>query len=255
VDFPDEPPTGDEYQTRASLDVPDAFKSQDHRLLYDTAPARRLIAKHQALHYPYSCTFGSAALEIWQGVFCPTLATPARLLLDTVTFSAGEHVLDVFSGSGAFGINAALTGATVVTVDISPLAVANTKRNAELNQAAGRVDARLGTLEECISAGETFDLVIANPPLLPGEQTGELSTSIFDPGLRSTTGFIRTIGPHLAASGRCYLVTSDVMERCGYDVDQLCFESGLNSYIAKKLDVGYESYTVHEIVKARIKEQ
>jgi methylase of polypeptide subunit release factors len=239
------------HKPRTSRDRHNVPGSSYDSLDYDIGPARKLIVKHKRLRYPYVCKFGIAVLEINDGVFCPTLAKASRLLLDAVTFKPNERVLDVFSGSGAFGINAALAGATVVTVDVSPLAVACTERNAILNEVGERLEPRLGTMTECIMPDEKFDVVLANPPLLPGDQPGELSVSIFDPGLCATVEFIRTVRRHLAPNGRCYLVTSDVIERYGHDVEKLSFESGLESYITAKLDVGYETYRVHEMVLSR----
>jgi methylase of polypeptide subunit release factors len=240
------------HRSRTIGEPSEASEPSDDLPFYDLAPARKLIAKHHALQCPYTCQFGDASLEIPDGVFCPTLAKAPRLLLDVVRFQSGEHVLDVFSGSGAFGINAALAGATVVTVDISPTAVTSTRRNAALNHVEDRIDTRLGTMAQCLSPGERFDLVIANPPLLPGEHSDALSSSIFDPGLQATLEFIRALGRHLTDGGRCYLVTSDVIERYGHDVDRLCFQAGLSSYLATKRDVGYETYRVHELVLRQV---
>ncbi len=248
MDFADKTSAEQGYGPRAL--PPHAFKAGSVPL-YDYSPAHKLIDKHRDLQYPYLCKFGSAILEIANGVFCPTLANASRLLLDTVTFTSGERVLDIFSGSGAFGINAALAGATVVTVDISELAVSCTMKNAARNCVEDRIDARRGTMSECVVNDEEFDLIIANPPLLPGDQYDAFSISIFDPDLCTTIEFIQAVARHLTADGRCYLVTSDVIERYGYDVDRICVESGLDSYVAAKLDVGYESYRVHHIVLSR----
>jgi methylase of polypeptide subunit release factors len=216
---------------------------------YDLGPARELLARHHQLQYPYICQFGSAVLEIGEGVFCPTLTKVSPLLLNAITFRREGRVLDVFSGSGAFGINAALQGADVVTVDISEAAVACTVRNALLNNVAARVDARKGVIQECVSANETFDLIIANPPLLPGCRSDELSAAVFDPGLRATIDFILAVKRHLNPHGCCYLVTSDIIDRYGYDIDRIVVEGGLVSAIADKLDVGYETYRVHELYR------
>jgi methylase of polypeptide subunit release factors len=102
-------------------------------------------------------------------------------------------------------------------------------------------------MTQCLAADDRFDVVVANPPLLPGEAPDTFSRSIFDPGLHATIDFIGAIGRHLKPTVRCYLVTSNVMERYGYDVDRLCLEAGLSSYVAAKRDVCYETYRVHEI--------
>jgi 16S rRNA G1207 methylase RsmC len=216
-------------------------------VLYDPAPARRLIAKHEDLAYPYVCKFGAADLQIDRGVFCPTLSNASRLLLEVVSFTPGQSVLDVFSGSGAFGINAALAGAEAVMVDISSTAADCARANVIINKVSTLVDVRQGIMRDCIAPDEIFDLVIANPPLLPGVPSDSLTSCIFSPQFDATTSFIRGIGRNLSAAGSCYLVTSDVMDRYGYDLDRLCRENGLTSVIAEQRNVGYETYRVHKI--------
>ena len=215
---------------------------------FDEAPVQALLAKHDALRYPYTCSFGRADLRVDRGVFCPTLTHASPLLLQAIDFQPGERVLDVFSGSGAFGINAALHGArSVVTIDIALAAVGCTRKNARRNRVRRTVDARLGTMRQCLAPLEQFDLILANPPLLPGIPTTDLAAAVFDPGLQATIDFIGALPAHLAAGGRCYLLTSSVIERYGYDVDQLCIAQGLTSEVVLKADASYECYRVHKI--------
>jgi release factor glutamine methyltransferase len=76
-------------------------------------------------------------------------------------------VLDVFTGSGALAVAAALEGAREATaVDISVRAVLNARLNALLNGV--RVDALRGDLFAPVS-GRRFDLILANPPYVPSE--------------------------------------------------------------------------------------
>jgi methylase of polypeptide subunit release factors len=221
-------------------------------LSYDPGPAAQLIARHRMPRYPYICQFGNAVLEIGQGVFCPTLSHASPLLLKSVAFQPGQRVLDAFAGSAAIGINAALQGAKVVSVDISAAAAACAAHNAVLNGVQENIQVRCGTLAETVQPGETFDIVAANPPLLPGEQADELSTAIFDPAFSATVDFLDRLGTYLSDYGHGYLVTSDVIDRCGFDVDRICFEHGLASAVIEKFDAGYEVYRVHQIVRDRI---
>jgi ribosomal protein L11 methyltransferase len=73
-----------------------------------------------------------------------------------------RSVLDVGCGSGILGIAAALLGARpVLGVDTDPLAVETTLRNAALNDLAGVVEARTGSVP--LGDNEpTFDIVLAN---------------------------------------------------------------------------------------------
>ena len=79
-------------------------------------------------------------------------------------------VLDVCTGSGALAIAAARASAGSVTaVDVSRRALATVRINARLNGV--RVRTRRGELLDAV-AGETFDLIVSNPPYLPSP--GEL---------------------------------------------------------------------------------
>jgi len=81
----------------------------------------------------------------------------------------GRRVLDMFSYSGAWGVQAAAAGARqVLCVDESRTALDLMLHNARLNGVADRVAARHGeafaTLKALGEAGETFDVVVLDPP-------------------------------------------------------------------------------------------
>jgi 23S rRNA (cytosine1962-C5)-methyltransferase len=82
----------------------------------------------------------------------------------------GERVADVFSYTGAFGIGAAMQGATVVCVEQDEAQLALAKENAALNGVAGRMTFVAGNafywLEAKAQAGERFDWVLLDPPSL-----------------------------------------------------------------------------------------
>jgi release factor glutamine methyltransferase len=83
--------------------------------------------------------------------------------------AAGADVLDLCTGSGALAIAAALQGASAVTaLDISRRAVAAVRLNALANRV--RVTAVRGDLFAAVK-GRRFDLIVSNPPYLPGEVT------------------------------------------------------------------------------------
>jgi len=99
-----------------------------------------------------------------------------RLLARTMGergLARGARVLDMFTGTGALAIAAALDGARDVSaVDVSRRAVLNTRVNARLNGV--RVRALWGDMFGPVF-GERFDLILANPPYVPGAGT-ELPT-------------------------------------------------------------------------------
>ena len=94
----------------------------------------------------------------------------AWMLIDVLRecgLARDADVLDVFTGSGVLAIAAALQGARSVTaVDVARRAALNARLNARLNRA--RVRVLRGDLFAPV-VGERFDLILANPPYLPGE--------------------------------------------------------------------------------------
>lgn len=84
-------------------------------------------------------------------------------------WARAKDVLDVFTGSGALALAAARDGArTVTAVDVSRRALLSVWLNAR--RAGFRVAIRRGDVLAPV-AGESFDLILANPPYLPGDKT------------------------------------------------------------------------------------
>jgi release factor glutamine methyltransferase len=140
-----------------------------------------------------------------------------RLLIEVMNerrLAEGASVLDVFTGSGALAVAAALAGARdVVAVDVSRRAVVNARLNAALNRV--RVRARRGDLFSPVGDAR-FDLILANPPYIPSE-SDELP--IRGPALAWDAGrdgrslldrLCEAVPSHLAPGGRLLLVQSDL---------------------------------------------
>lgn len=77
------------------------------------------------------------------------------------------RVLDCFCNSGGFSLNAAQTAKEVTAVDVSELALANVRTNAELNGLTNIQTVQADVfdlLRKQKSAGEKYDLVVLDPP-------------------------------------------------------------------------------------------
>ena len=84
-------------------------------------------------------------------------------------FCKGMRVLDTFTHTGAFGLNAYKAGASeVISVDISPEAVEMVNHNIKLNKADDKMKAVCADvfdlLKQYEAAGEKFDVIILDPP-------------------------------------------------------------------------------------------
>jgi 23S rRNA (cytosine1962-C5)-methyltransferase len=81
----------------------------------------------------------------------------------------GKRVLDAFTHTGAFGLNAVKGGAReVISVDISPEAVEMVNRNIKENAAGTVMKSECADVFELLkryeAAGEKFDVIILDPP-------------------------------------------------------------------------------------------
>jgi release factor glutamine methyltransferase len=78
-----------------------------------------------------------------------------------------RRVLDVCTGTGALAVAAAREGAHAAAIDVSRRAAACVRLNAALNGAHGDVEALRGDLFAPVR-GRRFDLIVTNPPYVPG---------------------------------------------------------------------------------------
>ncbi len=80
-----------------------------------------------------------------------------------------DEVLDLFTHTGSFGLNAAMAGAKhVISVDASDLAIEQAKQNAKLNGLEDRIDYLVADVFDYLpkqrEAGKQYDVVILDPP-------------------------------------------------------------------------------------------
>ncbi|MFF7857301.1 HemK2/MTQ2 family protein methyltransferase [Streptomyces sp. NPDC007904] len=99
------------------------------------------------------------------GVYAPQEDTELLAgALSEESIPPGADVLDVGTGSGALALEAARLGLRVTAVDVSRRAVCTARLNAMMAGVPLRV--RRGNLFTPVR-GETFDLILANPPYVP----------------------------------------------------------------------------------------
>ncbi|HEY8041681.1 MAG TPA: class I SAM-dependent methyltransferase [Polyangiaceae bacterium] len=117
-----------------------------------------------------------------------------------------RRALDLGCGAGTVAVALAATCDEVVATDISTRAVALTRINAWLN-GIGNVEARAGDLFAPV-AGETFDLVVSQPPFVARDDASPSTTFLFG-GARGdelVTALLGKLGPHLSPGGTAVLL-------------------------------------------------
>ncbi|MEO5620822.1 MAG: class I SAM-dependent rRNA methyltransferase [Cypionkella sp.] len=133
-------------------------------------------------------------------------------------FAKGAKVLDVFAHVGGFGLAALAHGAvSTLAVDASAPALALAEQGAKASGFADQFTTRQGdafaTLEALASEGETFDLVICDPPAFAPAKPA------LEAGLRAYERIARLAAPLVAPGG--YLVLCS----CSHAADLSAFRN------------------------------
>ena len=145
-------------------------------------------------------------------VFAPKLFRTGAYLarqLNQKLIPPGCAVLDLGAGAGIGAITAARWAGRVVAVDINPAAVRCAQANCLLNQVDERVDVRQGDLFASVT-DERFDVILFNPPFLPGVPQGPFEQAFFSTGLADR--FAEALAEHLNPDGTALLLLSSMGE-------------------------------------------
>ncbi len=167
----------------------------------------------------------------WTFVVPPEVYPPNPLGLAEIVLAEardGDRVLDMGTGSGVNGIAAAAREATVVAVDVNPVAVAAARQNAELNGLKDRIETLQSDVFENVSG--FFDLIVFDPPFRWFAPRDLRERGTADENYGALTRFFSEVGDHLAANGRIILsfgTTGDInylhhlIESANLDAEEL----------------------------------
>lgn len=124
---------------------------------------------------------------------------------------AGRRALDVGTGTGVLALLLARAGARVVATDVEPAAVACARENV----ARLGLSAAVEVVRADLFVDGAFDLVVSNPPWIPGDARTPLERAVYDPGGAFLARFLAGLREHLAPGGEAWLVVGDLAERLG----------------------------------------
>lgn len=167
-----------------ALDRVGLYLNFDKPLQENELAAYRAMVSRRAQREPLQHILGNQEFMGLEFKTTPAALIPrndTEILIHEALRVAGDarRILDIGAGSGCVAIALAksLPEAAVVSVDISPAAIALAIDNATLNSVS--VDFRSGSLFEPV-VGEKFNLIVSNPPYIPSGDIHGLQPEVRD---------------------------------------------------------------------------
>lgn len=146
------------------------------------------------------------------GVFSPIRGEYVDLVAEAPLPAIAETAFDLGTGTGVLAAVLVRRGFDrVEATDSNPRALACARDNAERLGLADRIDATAAGL---FPPGRA-DLVVCNPPWLPGRPVSAIEGGVYDPDGSMLHGFLTGLAEHLNQGGEGWLVLSDLAEHLG----------------------------------------
>ncbi|MBF6536296.1 class I SAM-dependent methyltransferase [Nocardia farcinica] len=150
------------------------------------------------------------------GVFAPTRGEYIDLVARSPLPPGVDHpvVFDIGTGTGVLAAVLAQRGAADVrATDLNPRAVRCARSNLRRLGLDDRVHVTEADLWPAVPAHA--DLIVCNPPWLPGHPTSALELGVYDPRSAVLDRFLTGLADHLTPQGEGWLILSDLAERLG----------------------------------------
>jgi methylase of polypeptide subunit release factors len=169
------------------------------------------------------------------GVFSPVRGEYVDLVAQAIALRKKSKpvvpiatAFDIGAGTGVLSAVLASRGVgQVVGTDQHPRAIACAQHNIKRLGLASRVQ----MVQTDLFPDGLADIVVCNPPWLPGRPSSALEHAVYDPDSSMLRGFLNGLRGHLAPQGEGWLVMSDLAEHLGLraqdDLQNLILAAGL----------------------------
>ena len=130
-------------------------------------------------------------------------------LIATATLPSVDLAFDVGTGTGVIAALLLMRGVKhIVATDSNEVALQCAKDNLQRLDLSSRAQFQM---TDVFPQGQA-NLIVCNPPWLPGKATSLLEQAIYDPDSRMLRTFLSGVAAHLSPGGEAWLVVSDLAE-------------------------------------------
>jgi methylase of polypeptide subunit release factors len=149
-----------------------------------------------------------ASIHAHYGVFAPVRAEYLDLIV-RAKMGRITQAFDIGTGTGVIAALLAERGIEhVIATDSNPKAIECARENIRALKLENQIKLREADL---FPEGQA-DLIVCNPPWLPGRPASSLEHAIYDQDQRMLKGLLQGAGAHLKPEGEVWLILSDLAE-------------------------------------------
>ncbi len=145
------------------------------------------------------------------GVFSPIRGEYVELVATAPLPPHAKVAFDIGTGTGVLAAVLAKRGVPhIVATDTDQRALSCARDNLQ------RLDLdQVELMQADLFPERRADLIVCNPPWLPGRPSSSIEYAIYDPDSRMLKGFLAGVAAHLAPGGEAWLILSDLAEHLG----------------------------------------
>jgi methylase of polypeptide subunit release factors len=190
----------------------EAYGAQSEPFVVSLRELLGLIGAHEWRSKGVPIPALDARIHPWYGVFSPVRGEYVELVAQAPLPKGAELAFDIGAGTGVLSAVLARRGLRrVVATDMDARALGCARENIERLGLGAQVE----IVEADLFPEGQADLVVCNPPWLPGKPSSAIEYAIYDPDSRMLRGFLNGLKAHLAPGGEGWLILSDFAEHLG----------------------------------------
>lgn len=190
----------------------EAYGAQSEPFVVSLRELLGLIGAHEWRSKGVPIPALDARIHPWYGVFSPVRGEYVELVAQAPLPKNAQLAFDIGAGTGVLSAVLARRGLRrVVATDMDARALGCARENIERLGLGAQVE----IIEADLFPEGQADLVVCNPPWLPGKPSSAIEYAIYDPDSRMLRGFLEGLRAHLAPGGEGWLVLSDFAEHLG----------------------------------------